>query len=86
MSKFNNYKKSMKANKPVVLPPKMAWIPMKTGLWVIAVASLAMGILVAWQAVPYNGLLQGLLYGALFAGMVWGVFLFSQFVFRALRK
>jgi hypothetical protein len=89
MPKSENIKKFKKSpqasNKPLVVPPKKGWISMKSGLWIITAASIVMGVLTVTQVAPSNGLLQGVIYGVIFAGMVWVVFLVSQVFFRFLR-
>jgi hypothetical protein len=62
------------------------WIPMRTGLIIIAITSIAMTVLTAWQAVPVKGVFQGILTGLLFGGLIWviffGFYLFNRFIRR----
>lgn len=50
------------------------WISMRTGLIVIAITSIAMAVLTAWQAIPAKGVVDGILLGILFGGLIWVVF------------
>ena len=67
-------------------PPSSPWIKMRTGLYVVAAASILMAVLTAWQSIPAVGWVDGILYGLLFGAMIWAVFLISQVVFRWLRR
>jgi hypothetical protein len=60
------------------------WISMRTGIIVLAVVSIGMTILTAYQAIPVRGVLEGILWGLFFGGATWLVFLgyllFNRFV------
>lgn len=62
------------------------WISMRTGLRVIAMTSIAMAILTAYQAIPQKGWLEGILWGLLFGGLIWVVFLGFYFFNRLLNR
>jgi hypothetical protein len=70
-------KSSGKEKKPAVeqAPPNAPWIKMKTGVIIIAITSIAMAVLTAWQAIPAIGVTQGILYGLFFGGFIWIIFL-----------
>ena len=50
------------------------WISMRSGIIIIAIASVAMAVLTAWQVIPSQGWLEGILWGLLFGGLVWAIF------------
>jgi hypothetical protein len=59
---------------------------MRTGLIVIAITSIAMTVLTAWQAIPAKGVFQGILWGLFYGGLIWAIFvgfyLFNRFIRR----
>jgi len=61
-----------------------AWISMRTGLIVMALVSVALAVWIAWNAVPTQGTVNGILWGIGFGAAVWVVFLialtFNRFV------
>jgi hypothetical protein len=59
-----------------------SWIPMRTGLIIVAIASIGMAVLTAWQAIPEKGWLMGSLYGLFFGGMIWVVFFGMRLFYR----
>lgn len=62
------------------------WISMRTGIIVIAVASLAMAVLTAWQVIPSQGWLKGILWGLLFGGLIWAIFFGNVLINKFLRR
>ena len=66
--------------------PAGAWIPMKSGLIVMTIASVALAVLTAWQAVPVKGWLDGILLGLFFGGSLWVIFLVFLLYGRLFRK
>ncbi len=60
------------------------WMSMRSGLVLIALASIAMAVLTAWEVAPEKGLLQGVLYGLLFGGLIWVIFWGFYFIRRLL--
>ncbi len=67
-------------------PTAQPWISMRSGIRVIAIASLGMAILTAWEVVPQKGWLEGLLWGLLFGALIWviffGMYWFNRLVIR----
>ncbi len=61
------------------------WLAMKTGVIIIAITSVAMAVLTAWQAIPVKGFLPGILWGLLFGGLIWVIFLGLVFFNRFIR-
>lgn len=61
-----------------------AWIPMRTGLIVVTLMSVAMAALTAYTVIPAFGWGEGLLWSLGSGGAVWlvfvGFFLFNRFV------
>ena len=70
-------KSKQKDNKKITeqIPLNKPWIPMKAGIITIAIVSIAMAVLTAWEAIPVKGFTQGILYGILFGGLIWAIFL-----------
>jgi hypothetical protein len=68
------------------LPPAAPWISMRTGMILVAIASLVMAGLTAWQAIPSQGWVDGILLGLAFGGMIWIIFFGNILVNRFLRR
>lgn len=62
-----------------------AWIPFQTGVILIAVVSVALGVYTAWQAIPMKGLVEGVLWGVVFGGSIWLIF-FGNYLFHRLAR
>jgi fatty acid desaturase len=62
------------------------WISMRRGLIIIAITSVAMAVLTAWQTIPSKGWLEGILWGLLFGALIWAVFFGNIFINKLLRK
>ncbi|HMB24443.1 MAG TPA: hypothetical protein VKP08_16485, partial [Anaerolineales bacterium] len=70
MAKKSKKKKAPKEEKQSPQP----WISMRSGLIVIAITSVAMAALTAWQVNPLRGWLEGILWGLLFGALIWAIF------------
>ncbi len=70
-------KKTKQEKKPAreQTPLNKPWIPMRSGIIVIAITSIAMAALTAWEAIPVKGVTEGILYGIFFGGLIWIIFL-----------
>ena len=62
------------------------WISMGKGLKIIAVTSVAMAVLTAWQVVPSKGWVEGILWGLLFGALIWAVFFGNILIMRFFRR
>ena len=62
------------------------WISMRSGLKIIMVTSVGMAVLTAWQVVPSKGWLEGILWGLLFGALIWAVFFGNILITRFLRR
>ena len=62
------------------------WISMRTGVRIMAVASIGMAVLTAWQVIPVKGWLEGILWGLLFGALVWAIFFGNILITRFLRR
>ncbi len=62
------------------------WISMRSGLIIIAIASLGMAVLTAVQTVPALGWAEGLLWSALFGALIWVIFFGMNFFNRLFRR
>ncbi|HEX6034513.1 MAG TPA: hypothetical protein VFY83_08765 [Anaerolineales bacterium] len=62
------------------------WISMRSGLKIIAVTSIGMAVLTAWQVIPSKGWLEGIFWGLLFGGLIWAIFFGNMLITRFLRR
>jgi hypothetical protein len=62
------------------------WISMRSGVKIIAITSVVMAVLTAWQVVPSRGWLEGILWGLLFGALIWAVFFGNLFINKLLRR
>ncbi len=67
-------------------PENQPWISMRTGLIINAIASIAMAVLTAWQVIPSRGWVEGILWGLLFGALIWAIFFGNILINRLLRK
>ena len=81
----NNKNKSKKQKEEQSLPAQ-PWVSMRGAMIIMAITSLALAILIAWQVIPANGWLEGILWGLLFGGMIWAIFFGNLWVSKKLRK
>jgi len=62
------------------------WISQRTGLAIVAVVSVALAIMNGWQVARVNGLIPGVLWGLLFGGSIWLIFIVALFLNRWFRR
>lgn len=62
------------------------WISMRVGVIIIAIASIVMAVLTAWQTIPTKGVFEGIMWGILFGGMIWIIFFGNILINRFLRR
>lgn len=62
------------------------WISMRKGLIIIAITSIVMAVLTAWQVVPARGWVEGILWGLLFGALIWAIFFGNILINRFLRR
>ena len=62
------------------------WISMRKGLIIMAFTSVAMAVLTAWQVIPSRGWLEGILWGLLFGALVWAIFFGNILINKFLRR
>ena len=74
--------KSEKAGVPLNQP----WISMRKAVIVIAITSVLLAALTAWQVAPSEGWLKGILWGLFFGGLIWIIFFGNVLVNRFLRR
>ena len=67
-------------------PGAEPWISMRSGVIIIAIASIGMAVLTAIQAVPALGWVEGLLWSALFGALIWIIFFGMNFIHRFFRR
>mgnify|MGYP001767182110 CR=1 FL=1 len=84
MTKKN--KKQGKEELPDLASLNQPWIPMRTGLILVGIASVLMAVLTAWQVIPQRGWLEGILWGLLFGALIWGIFFGNILLNKFLRR
>lgn len=62
------------------------WLSMRTGIIVMAIVSLGMAALTAYNAIPSLGFWEGILWGLLFGGSLWLIFLIALLFHRFMRR
>ncbi|MEW6178726.1 MAG: hypothetical protein AB1522_02250 [Chloroflexota bacterium] len=62
------------------------WIPLKSGLMVVGIVSLLLAIWTVATSNPEIPLLERILWGVVFGGSIWLVFLFFLLINRLLRR
>ncbi len=67
-------------------PLNKPWLSMRGGMVVMAIVSLALAVLIAWQVIPNNGWLEGIGWGLLFGALIWVIFFGNLWITRKLRK
>jgi hypothetical protein len=82
VAKKSKKPKDRKEEKPSVQP----WISMRSGMITMAITSLVLAALIAWQVIPSRGWLEGILWGLLFGALIWAVFFGNILINRFLRK
>ncbi|HEY6071996.1 MAG TPA: hypothetical protein VIV15_01050 [Anaerolineales bacterium] len=86
MSERSNKKKKKKEMKEVREAMSQPWISMRTGIRVVAVASILMAILTAWQVIPVKGWVEGILWGLLFGALIWVIFFGNIWLNKLFRR
>lgn len=74
-AKQTNKQSKQKTPKKQAEMTNAAWIPMRTGVIIVAITSIGMAVLTALQAIPSKGLVDGILLGLMFGGFIWIIFL-----------
>jgi hypothetical protein len=63
-----------------------AWISMRIGVIVMGIVSIGMAALTAYNAIPSVGVWEGILWGLLFGGSLWIIFLIAILFHRFMRR
>jgi hypothetical protein len=82
VAKKSKKQKDQKEEKPASRP----WISMRSGLIVIAITSVALAVFMAWQVIPSRGWVEGILWGLLFGALIWAIFFGNILINKLLRK
>jgi hypothetical protein len=82
VSKKSKKRKEQKVEDAIMQP----WLSMRGGIKIIAVTSIAMAVLTAWQVIPSKGWLEGILWGLLFGVLIWAIFFGNILLQRFLHK
>ncbi len=59
---------------------------MRSGIITVAVTSVILVVLIAWQVIPSRGWLEGILWGLLFGVLIWAIFFGNLLINKFLRK
>ncbi len=59
---------------------------MRGGMIVIAITSVVIAVLIAWQVIPSRGWLEGVLWGLLFGALIWAIFFGNIFINKLLHR
>ncbi len=62
------------------------WVSMRGAMIIMAITSLALAVLIAWQIIPANGWWKGVGWGLLFGAFIWIIFFGNLWVSKKLRK
>ncbi len=62
------------------------WIPMRTGLILVGIASIVMAVLTGIQTIPALGWGEGLLWSLGFGAMIWVVFFGNMWLMKLFRR
>jgi hypothetical protein len=74
--------KTPKEEKGLAQPP----ISKRTALIILAIISAAIAVLTAWQLIPSKGWVEGILWGLLYGALVWAMFFGNILIKGFLRK
>ena len=59
---------------------------MRQGMIIMAITSVALAVLTAWQVIPSKGWVEGILWGLLFGALIWAIFFGNILINRLLKK
>ena len=62
------------------------WVSMRGGMIIMAIVSLALAVLIAWQVIPNNGWLEGIGWGLFYGALIWAIFFGNLWISKKLRK
>ena len=62
------------------------WVSMRGGMIIMAIVSLALAALIAWQVVPNNGWLEGIGWGLFYGALIWVIFFGNLWISKKLRR
>jgi hypothetical protein len=83
VAKNSKKKKEEKTKEDPLFQP---WISMRRGMMIITFTSIAMAVLTASQVIPSKGWLEGILWGLLFGALIWAIFFGNILINRFLRR
>jgi len=69
-----------------VKPSSQPWISMHSGMITMSFTSIVLAVFIAWQVIPSRGWLEGILWGLLFGALIWAIFFGNILVNRLLKK
>ena len=59
---------------------------MRGGMIIMAIVSLALAVLIAWQVIPNNGWLEGIGWGLFYGALIWIIFFGNLWISKKLRR
>ena len=59
---------------------------MHSGMITMSFTSIVLAVFIAWQVIPSRGWLEGILWGLLFGALIWAIFFGNILVNRLLKK
>ncbi len=66
--------------------PNEPWISKQSGAVIIMFTSIGMAVLTAIQVVPIKGWLEGIMWGLLFGALIWAIFFGMIFINQLLKR
>jgi hypothetical protein len=78
--------KSKKERQELQLPAPQPWISMRSGVIIIAITSVAMAALMAYEAIPVRGTVNGILLGLAYGVLIWIIYFGNILLNRFLRR
>ncbi len=72
--KVKQNKRQGKKHRRETSPSNDPWLSMRSALIIMAVVSVGLAVFVAWNAIPVQGVLMGIVWGLIFGGANWLVF------------
>lgn len=78
--------KDSEQSKSMASLPADPWISMRSGAIIITFTSIGMAVLTAIQVIPVKGWVEGVLWGLLFGALIWIIFFGLIYINRFLKQ
>ena len=86
MANKNKTKKTPKVKEKEEESLMKPWVSMRGGMIIMAIVSLALAALIAWQVIPNNGWLEGIGWGLFYGALIWIIFFGNLWISKKLRR